>query len=291
MIRKHFSLSNFYPYESKAYLNINKNRSIGFQLAKNIFYFEFLHIFCYFTLFLFYFNIFQSTPRFSSISIERTKIQNFIKSKKPLNPHVFKYFLEKDYFDLLSNYKKLTPNNDPTEYQKLVPFHGNGIPKKNVNYRDLLSINNVNIKHFTFYLNHKDKHEYENKSFLLQSKNGPTIIPLNYKTNFTLIYGISVGKTTPFIIREIKAISNDEVAIIIFYDNKANRTLLYNLFSNETDNKQFKNVYFIDSPRFYVGWGMVTQAFTEIVMMQAALKFFPNSLYISFHRESYQMIA
>lgn len=58
---------------------------------------------------------------------------------------------------------------------------------------------------------------------------------------------------------------------------------MYDLFSTEVNNEKYENVYIVDSPRFKVSWGTITQALTQLVMMQAALKYFPESLYISFH--------
>lgn len=103
---------------------------------------------------------------------------------------------------------------------------------------------------------------------------------------FTIIYALTVCKPTPHLLREIQAMYHEEVAFIIFYDNKSNRKKIYELFSTEISNKKFENVYFIDSPRFHVGWGQITQAMTQLVMAASALKYFTNSMYISFHSES-----
>lgn len=249
-------------------------------------YFIFFLISCQFILFLYYFKFLYSVHISKFIFVNKIQIEDFINNRKPLNTNDLKYFLTENISNLLQNYKLLTPNPNLTQYHELLPFHAIGILKKELDYREILSIKNVNIKHFTSFLSHGDKHEHENRTFLIQSQNSQTEYPLKKKNNFTLIYGILTGKLTPLLIREIKAISNIETAIIIFIDNKSNRTLFYDMFSKEKTNSQFENVYFIDSPRFYVYWGQLISAFPEIVMAQAALKFFPNSLYISFHTES-----
>lgn len=207
----------------------------------------------------------------------------FIKRKIPITSKGFRNLLEKDKKNLFENYQKIIPNNEPTYYHTLIPFHVNGLLKSEVNFQDFFLPNNVNIKHFSKFLNHGDKHEYEKSEVLLQSLNGPTPID---KHNYTIIYGLAACKPITQLLREIEALFDEEVAFIIFYDNKSNRTVLYELFESKVNNSKFKNVYFVDSPRFYVQWANVITAFPEFVLMQAAIKFFPNSLYISFHSES-----
>ena len=214
------------------------------------------------------------------------QLQDFITQKQPISPYYFRYFIEKNVTNLFMNYRSLLPNRNFTEYYNLLPYHANGIPKRDIDYRDLLKIDNLNIKHFSSFLNHGDKHEKETGPFLLKSSNGPTKIEETRKKKFTLIYGIGTCNPSPYLLREIKAFSHDDVAIIINIDNKANRTIFYDLFSQEKNNPKFENVYFIDSPRFLANWGQITQAFIQIVITQASLKYFPDSLYISFHSES-----
>ena len=67
-------------------------------------------------------------------------------------------------------------------------MHSNGISKNVFNYRELLSFTNVNIVHFTAFLNHGDKHDSEKKFFLIQSKNNHTKNEGSRKNHFTLIY-------------------------------------------------------------------------------------------------------
>lgn len=218
-----------------------------------------------------------------NMKVNYFSLQYYIDKKISITSGAFRHFLENDKLNLLENYSKLIPNITPTYYHTLVPFHVNGLLKSRINFEDFFRPNNVNIKHFSKFLKHGDKHEYEKSEFLLQSLNGQT--PIN-KYNFTIIYGLSACRPSTQFLREIEALSNEEVAFIIFYDNKSNRTALYELFESKANNEKFKNVYFVDSPRFYVQWANVITAFPEFVLMQAALKFFPNSLYISFHSES-----
>lgn len=207
----------------------------------------------------------------------------FIRTKTEITVDSFKNFLENDRLQLFENYQKLVPSKAPTYYHELVPFHANGLFKKEINYRDYFTLDNVNIKHFTSFIHHGDKHEHETKPFLTKTLNGE---PKISKTNFTIIYCLTISRPSVQLIRQIEALWHDEVAFIIFYDNKKNRTILYELFESQIQNDKFKNVYIMDSPRFYVDWGRITQAFTEIAMNQAAIKFFPDSLYVSFHSES-----
>lgn len=210
----------------------------------------------------------------------------FIENNLSLTAESFLYFIEYDRINLFSNYHKLKPSKTKVQYHTLLPIHSNGISKHVLNYRELLSFTNVNIVHFTSFLNHGDKHENEKKKFLIQSKNNNTKIEGNRKNHFTLIYLITIGKPTKQIINQIKALSHPEVCFIIFFDNKSNRKEFYQLFDKKKNDRKFENVYFVDSPRFVVSWAQITQALTQVVLNEAALKFFPNSMYLSFHSES-----
>lgn len=190
-------------------------------------------------------------------------IDYFINLKEPITAESFRYLLENDQLNLFKKYQNLIPNNTPTFYHTLLPFHANGLLKSQADFRSLFSLNNINIKHFSLFLHHGDKHEYEKSSFLIQSLNGPT---KTINTKFTIVYCSTISRPSAQLIREIEALYHEEAAFIILYDNKSNRTVLYELFENQLNNYKFKNVYIIDSPRFYVEWGRITQAFTEIVM-------------------------
>lgn len=254
-----------------------------FYIELILFYFVFVFLYQYSKMFNSLSQKYPNNMPKTIIKVNIFTLEYFIRQKVPISSSAFKYLLENDISNLFTNYKKLIPNNTPTYYHTLVPFHVNGLLKSRVNFQDFFLPNNVNIKHFSQFLNHGDKHECEKSEVLLQSLNGPT--PVN-KYNFTIIYAIAACRASTQLLREIEALSNKEVAFIIFYDNKSNRTVLYELFESKVNNDKFKNVYFIDSPRFYVQWANVITAFPEFVMMQAAIKFFPNSLYISFHSES-----
>lgn len=214
------------------------------------------------------------------------KLQNFIENKIPITPKAFRYFLENDQNNLLANYLKIVPSNNTVQYQTLVPFHSNGISKKSIDYRDLFSLDNIILKHFTSYLHNGDTLENDKSVFKIESQNGQRENDKIKQRNFTLIYVLTVCKPTQHLIREINALSHEEVCFIIFYDNKSDRKQLYNLLSSEENNTNFSNVYFLDSPRFHVGWGQITLTFSEFIPGIAALKYFPNSMYVSFHSES-----
>lgn len=218
-------------------------------------------------------------------------LTEFIEKRIPITAEAFQYFFEYDRINLFSKYQNITSNTSEIQYHTLLPIYSNGIPKSILNYRDLFLFDNINIKHFTSYLNNGDKHEHDKSRFLIQSLNGQTKIDKNRKTNFTLIYLIGISSPSRQILNQISALSHPEVAFIIFIDNKSNRNEHYEILSNAKDDYKFENVYIIDSPRFIVSWAHITQAFSQLVMNQAALKFFPNSLYLSFHSESDYPIA
>lgn len=233
---------------------------------------------------------------FSINSIYFSKSFNFnefVYQKTPVTADSVRYFIENNPKILLKKYKKLTPCLNPVEYQTILPFHEDGTSKKDINYFDYFDCKNVAIKHFSSYLNHLDKYEKSRQvSQILKYKETNNLRKLSLK-KFTILYLIIVSSPTSNIIREIKAMekdTNDEVAFILFIDNKSNRTRIYNLFESEIKNKSaklhFKNVYFIDSPRFHIGWSKITLSLSEAVLMKAAIKYFPNSLYLSIHSES-----
>lgn len=221
-----------------------------------------------------------------SEKIKYDLFRDFIHTNSPITADAFKYFFETNISELLHNYPRIKPNSTPIEYHSITPIHSNGFSKKTADYRDFIDQKNINIKHFSEYIKHGDKNEFDKRPFIIESLNGPTKITSERRTQFTLIYAISCFRAHALLMREISALSNDEVGFILFYDYKSNRTELYDKFSKELNNDKFENVYIVDSPRFPVQWGTITQALPELVMMQAALKFFPESLYVSFHSES-----
>lgn len=212
-------------------------------------------------------------------------MKTFLEQKKPITIDSFRYFLENKPADLYNNYQNITPNLTRIVYSSAMPFHSNGLSKKEINYQDFFSLSNVVIKHFSSFLNHGDKNE-NNKSPVIINSEQEKPLNFNFQTNFTLIYLITVSKPSNHLIREINAMSGKETAFILFYDNKSDRSSFYDLLSKEVNNGQFANVFIIDSPRFHVGWSEITQAFTQLVMMQASIKYFSNSLYISCHSDS-----
>lgn len=245
----------------------------------------------YFTFLLFFYKLNKiikvSNLTFSICSIWFERAYNFdqfVNHKIPVTSEFARYFMERNPKFLMKNYKKLTPNPNPVEYHTILPFHEDGTSKREIKYLDYFLDKNVIIKHFTSYLNHSDK--FENSTEISR------ILPNEEKTpeisfkKFTLIYLIIVSSPKTNIIREIKAMSNEKVAFILFIDNKSNRTNIYKLFSNVKKNITFKNVYFVDSPRFRIGWSKITLSLSEAVLMKAAIKYFPNSLYLSLHSES-----
>lgn len=185
----------------------------------------------------------------------------------------------------MHQYQNLLPYNSSVHYHTLVPYHSNGLSKKLIDYREYFQPQNIVIKHFSSYINEKDEYENDQNQFKIIQTNGEKLSTNNLH-KFTLIYALTVCQPTPHLIREIEALYHEEVAFIIFYDNKSNRTQLYQLFSTVINNKKFTNVYFVDSPRFHVGWGQITQAMTQLVMAASSLKYFRNSMYLSFHSES-----
>lgn len=209
-----------------------------------------------------------------------------IDKKSPITVQQFQCLVKYNLSYLLQHYHQFTPNHQPIEYRTLLPIHANGLLKEEIDYHDLLSIDNVKIKHFTSFLNHGDKHESDHNPYLIKSLNGPTILPSNQKTNFTIIYSIGISNPDSFLLRQINALYHPEAAFILLLDNKGSRTSLYNLLETEKSNPKFHNVYIVDSPRFQVKWGQITQAFLQFVGGLAALKFFPDSLYVSFHSQA-----
>lgn len=211
-------------------------------------------------------------------------LKKYIDQKIPITPEAFRYILENDRENLLLQYQNLIPYNDSVQYHTLVPFHSNGLSKKVINYRDYFHPQNIIIKHFSSYIKEKGKHEDDRSLFVIDPRDEK--LKENIQKNFTIIYAITVSNPTPHLLREIQALYHDEVAFIIFYDNKSNRTNLYNLFSTVVNNKKFENVYFVDSPRICIEWGQISLTFSELIMCAVSLKYFPNSLYLSTHSES-----
>ena len=80
----------------------------------------------------------------------------FIEKNLSLTAESFLYFIEYDRINLFFNYSKLKPSKTKVQYHTLLPMHSNGISKNVFNYRELLSFTNVNIVHFTAFLNHSD---------------------------------------------------------------------------------------------------------------------------------------
>lgn len=251
-------------------------------------------VFIYFMQLYYYIRYLCFSKELTSLEIDYFFLQNkkhfnlsyFIEKQIPITAEAFSYFFEYDRINLFANYQKLVPNNSEIQYHTLLPIHSNGISKKLINYRDLFIFDNININHFSSFLKNGDKHVNDKNFFLIHSKNNRTEIGKFRKNKFTLIYLITISKATPQIIYEIKALSHPEVAFIIFIDNKSDRKEHYKLYEREINNKQFENVYFVDSPRFVISWAHITQAFSQIAMNQAALKYFPDSLYLSHHSES-----
>lgn len=252
-------------------------------------------IYIIFLVFLFAFIIINvSSVTISIYSIYFSKpinIEAYIKSKMPVTVEFIRYCIEKYPTTLFKKYRKLTPNLNPVEYHTILPFHEDGTSKREINYLDYFNDDNLVIKHFSFYLNHSDKFEKSTKTSQIlnyneNSKENDKLKKELELKNFTLIYLIVVSSPKSNIIREMKAFeneSNDEIAFILFIDNKSNRTKIYELFRTKF---QFKNIYFIDSPRFHVGWSKITLSLSEAVLIKAAVKYFSNSLYLSLHSES-----
>ncbi|OHT05437.1 hypothetical protein TRFO_26860 [Tritrichomonas foetus] len=109
--------------------------------------------------------------------------------------------------------------------------------------------------------------------FLNNSKNE------KYRTNFTLIYLLTVHKNPKQVHRMIDAMNHFDVAFILYVDKK----VLLNEMVNEL--KCYKNVFFM-FPRFVVTWGHITQALSMAVLMIAAVENFPDSLYFSINSGS-----
>lgn len=224
-------------------------------------------------------------------SIIPYNITQFIDQHKTITPNAASFFLEYNFTSFLNNYKFIRPNHGPIEYHLIFPFHSDGELKKSNDYRQYFNEENTVIKHYSKYLNNEDYYENDRSRF--------KILPRNYKEDkemkarlttqrFTLIYLITLTVTSSFILREIKAMSHPDVAFILFIDNKSNRTELYNRFLNVDVSlfRLFDNVYFIDSPRFDVGWGRINQALSQAVLLFAGIKYFSNSIYFSFHSET-----
>lgn len=218
-------------------------------------------------------------------------ITNYINEQLPITATAARYFLSYNFSYFLNNYQSIRPNQKKIEYHRIFPFHSDGKSKKDINFREYFYQENVIIRHYSKYLDNGDKFEVD--------KSVSRILSINYNEDnellekltpkkFTLIYLITLTLTSSFLIREIKAMSHPNIAFILFIDNKCNRTEIYNHFLNidESLYRTFENVYFIDSPRFQVGWGRITQALSQAVLMFATLKYFTNSLYLSFHSES-----
>lgn len=218
-------------------------------------------------------------------------ITQFIHEKKRINSLAANYFIKHNITAFINNYELMKPSHASVEYHKIFPFHSDGKTKLDINYCDYFNEENVVIKHYSKYLDHEDISEND--------KSISKILPRKYKEDnelkiklamkkFILIYLLTLTISSSFLIREIKAMSHPDVAFILFIDNKSNRTKLYNIFQNidESLYRSFYNVYFIDSPRFEIGWGRINQALSQAVLMFAGLKYFSNSMYLSFHSES-----
>lgn len=258
---------------------------IPFLLMKAVLFFSvFKYIYISFD---FNYQQFLDMPEFLVVDPKipnKYDLDAYIKQKKPITVDSFRYFIQNNPSDLLAKYKKIKPNKHRVQYHRLVPFHSNGYTKKEVNYKDFLSYENIVIKHFTSYLNNTDKYIDNRRFFLIDPSDDKNITISNNK--ITLVYLLTVSKPSKFLIREIKALSHPEVAFILFLDNKMNRNYFYPLFESEKNNEQFSNVYFIDSPRFQVQWAQITQTLAQLVTIKACLKYFKNSLYLSCHSDS-----
>lgn len=193
-----------------------------------------------------------------------------------------------DYIMKLSN----EVNSTSVKYHEILPFHGNGLPKESFDYHDYFDQRKIFIRHYSQYLNHNDRYENDNSYsiFLPQNLNEDNeLIQRLSRKKFTLIYLLTISKISDFFIRQINEMSHQEIAFIIFVDNKSNRTKLYNLLSQLKTKESielFENLYLIDSPRFAVDWGQISIPMSQIVMMCSVLKYFPNSMYLSLHSES-----
>lgn len=226
-------------------------------------------------------------PEFFSLNPNFSKFYDlnlFIKQRKPITIESIQYFILKNKTELLEKYKKIKPNRHNISYHEILPFHSNGISKREINYHDFFKYQNIVIKHFTSYLNNSDKNS-DNRNFYLirPSETNHTILTNN---QITLVYLFTVSKPSDFLIREIKAMSHPRIAFILFLDNKMNRRIFYKLFESVKNNEHFSNVYFVDSPRFHVHWALITQTMAQLITIQACLKYFPNSLYLSCHSDS-----
>ncbi|KAK8845676.1 Xylosyltransferase 2 [Tritrichomonas musculus] len=243
-----------------------------FGISKNFF-------FRYLTTLQIEFFLFQNRKQY--------KLSDFVGKKNPITAEAFRYLIDFDRPNLLLNYESITPSNENIQYHTLLPFHSNGISKNSLNFRELINLNHTSIMHFTSFLDHKDEYENDKSLFLIQRINGHSRkLEEKMKKKFTLIYLITISKPTHQILYQIKVLSHEEVAFIIFFDNKSDRKKFYSILAKEKNNNKFKNVYIIDSPRFSVSWAQITQALTQVVLNLAAIKYFPKSLYISFHSES-----
>lgn len=197
-----------------------------------------------------------------------------------------------DLYSFIMSLKHNKQTFATVDYYKILPFHGNGIFKKDLNYRDYFNPDKIFIHHYTHYLNHNDKYENDTTFSIFLSENlkeDKKLIQKLTTKKFTLVYLFTISKISDFLIRQIKAMSHKESAFILFIDNKSNRTKLYNLFKqmNESkDRKLFENLYLVDSPRFIIEWGQITIPFSQIVMVCSILKYFPNSMYLSLHSET-----
>lgn len=210
---------------------------------------------------------------------------------KSITPSAAYFFLQYNFTSFTENYKFFKPYHSLIEYHSIFPFHSDGKSKKDINYYLYFNEENSIIKHYSKYINNEDTFENDRNISIILQRNYKEDTELKARLNakkFTIVYLITITITSPYIIREIKAMSHPDVAFILFIDNKANRTELYNHFLNidESFYRLFDSVYFVDSPRFDVGWGRIHQALSQAVLMFNGIKYFPNSMYFSFHSES-----
>ena len=70
-------------------------------------------------------------------------MKTFLEQKKPITIDSFRYFLENKPADLYNNYQNITPNLTRIVYSSAMPFHSNGLSKKEINYQDFFSLSNV----------------------------------------------------------------------------------------------------------------------------------------------------
>lgn len=117
---------------------------------------------------------------------------------------------------------------------------------------------------------------------------------IKVNTNSKLIYCILTHKADEYLMREIAAMFYENISIIMYFDQQVSAANMSALFKQEISSRKYtkkynlqnnwlENVFVIDRPAMIGYWGSFNIPLIQFILMMAAIKYFPNALYLSYH--------